>query len=109
MNAIQTQIAGIVAVITAAMGNLTGGVQDVVQSIGDHISSSSQGITATAKAATPPASSNVVNTQSIYLAINEYRVRQGLAQVLPNPQLNGIAQRWSDHMSRTGVTALNPN
>ena len=109
MNAIQTQIAGIVAVITAAMGNLTGGVQDVVQSIGDHISSSSQGITATAKASTPPASSNVVNTQSIYLAINEYRVRQGLAPVMPNPQLNGIAQRWADHMSRTGVPAHNPN
>src|SRR5699024_12039018 len=42
MNAIQTQIAGIVAVITAATGSLSGGVQDVVQSIGAHVGGSSQ-------------------------------------------------------------------
>ena len=93
MNAIQTQIAGIVAVITAATGSLTGGVQDVVQSIGAHVGGSSQSITATANAATPPSSSNIVNTQSVYVAINEYRIRHGVAPVAPNPQLDSIAQR----------------
>ena len=109
MNAIQTQIAGIVAVITAAIGNLTGGVQDVVQSIGAHVGGSSQSITATANAATPPSSSNIVNTQSVYVAINEYRIRHGVAPVAPNPQLDSIAQRWANHMARTGVPAHNPN
>ncbi|APT83432.1 CAP domain-containing protein [Corynebacterium ammoniagenes] len=109
MNAIQTQIAGIVAVITAAMGNFTGGVQDVVASIGDHIAGSSQNITATANAATPASSGSNVNTTSVFLAINEYRARHGVAPVAPNPQLNGIAQRWADHMAQTGVPAHNPS
>lgn len=109
MNAIHTQIAGIVAVITAAIGNLTGGVQDVVQSIGAHGGGSAQSITATANAATPPSSSSVVDTQSVYLAINEYRLRHGVAPVAPNPQLDSIAQRWANHMARTGVPAHNPN
>ena len=97
MNAIQTQIAGIVAVITAAMGNFTGGVQDVVASIGDHIAGSSQNITATANAATPASSGSNVNTTSVFLAINEYRARHGVAPVAPNHCSSMALQRCMDH------------
>ena len=114
MNAIQTQITGVLAIITATFGSLTGGVQDAVESINAQFAGSSQHATATAtagvnKVATPASSAAGVNSTSVYLAINEYRARQGVAPVASNPQLTSIAQGWADHMAKTGVPAHNPN
>lgn len=113
MNAIQTQIAGFIAIITTALGGLTGGVQDAVASVEAQFAGSSQSATAAttagAGAITPASSSGQVSTTSIYLAVNEYRARHGLAPVASNPQLKNIAQNWADRMARTGVPAHNPN
>lgn len=113
MNAIQSQIAGIIAIITASVGSLTGGVQDAMASINTQFAGSSQNATAAttagAGAITPVSSSGQVSTTSIYLAVNEYRARHGLAPVASNPQLKGIAQSWADHMAKTGIPAHNPN
>ncbi|MDY3128324.1 MAG: CAP domain-containing protein [Corynebacterium sp.] len=115
MNQIQRQVLSFIAAVTTALGGLFGGLNGIA----DHINAFANGSSA------QPASSHVaasadntavqvssaaaLNHTNLLLTINAYRASQGLRPVIIHPQLNGIAQGWADHMSRTGVPAHNPN